>query len=389
VLGGAPNLVPVHPKVAAAQADRFKKVSRATLFENEDFLAAKAQAPDGPVWFRSLYTWLNKHPIYEDYHYYKWKKRLIGYHNKEIVLRADKTISTGGPTFVLDLGTPDPFLANLAYELQVTKPMLHPDILAGAASDQEREILKGFLTGLAGVQKMDAKTVCLEAIVPKIATTAPAPALDELLTLTKYCQKHLPPASVQGHELWIINKRKQIRKASEVFFSAEFKPTADWEKHQLYMPGADFLNADYVDGCASPSDFRAWREFLHAAGVKYDPDNGVEVFAMKFVEDKLAACFKNLVPVDKLNHGYDMEADEADGKKVHFEVKGLTAEGNVELTGNEAKAARIHGQSFYLCVVSGIPDTPALHLVRDPDRVGEKDKLTIKTADWKRERFDI
>ena len=94
------------------------------------------------------------------------------------------------------------------------------------------------------------------------------------------------------------------------------------------------------------------------------------------------------MPVDKLNHGYDMEAEEADGQKVHLEVKGLSAEGNVELTGNEAKAARIHGQSFYLCVVSGIPDTPALHLVRDPDRVGEKDKLTIKTADWKRERFD-
>jgi len=75
-------------------------------------------------------------------------------------------------------------------------------------------------------------------------------------------------------------------------------------------------------------------------------------------EDKLATRFKNMVPVDKLNHGYDMEAEEADGQKVHLEVKGLSAEGNVELTGNEATAARIHGQSFYLCVVSGIPDMP-------------------------------
>ncbi|MBI4623060.1 MAG: hypothetical protein HY736_07560 [Verrucomicrobia bacterium] len=38
VFGGAPNLVPVHPKVAEAQPDHFRKVSRATLFENEDFL---------------------------------------------------------------------------------------------------------------------------------------------------------------------------------------------------------------------------------------------------------------------------------------------------------------------------------------------------------------
>lgn len=168
VLGGAPNLVPVHPKVAAAQLGRFKKVSRATLFENEDFLKTKAQASDGPAWFRSLYTWLSKHPIYEEYFYYTRRQRVVGYHNKEIVLRADKTISTGGPTFVLDLGTSDPFLTNLAHELKATKPVLHPDILAGAATEQERESLKGFLTGLVGVQKMDAKAVCREAILPTL-----------------------------------------------------------------------------------------------------------------------------------------------------------------------------------------------------------------------------
>ena len=225
------------------------------------------------------------------------------------------------------------------------------------------------------------------SVLPKIATNAPRPALDELLTLTKYCQKHLAPASVQGKELWIINKGKHIRKASEVLFPAEFKPSADWEKHQCYVPGMDFLSGDYVSGCTD-SDLRAWRDFLHATGVKFDPDNGVEVFAMKFVEDKLAVRFANIVPVDALNHGYDMEADESNGKKVHLEVKGLTTEGNVELTGNEAKAAKIHAQSFYLCVVSGIPATPVLHLVRDPDRVGEKDKLTIKAAEWKRGRLE-
>jgi hypothetical protein len=388
VFGGAPNLVPVHLKVAEAQPGRFRKVSRAQLFENEEFLTTKAQSRDGPAWYRSLYHWLSSFPIYEDYFHYKRKKRLILYHNKEIVLRADKTFSTGGSTFVLDLGQTEPFLANLAYELQATKPMLHPDILGGAANDQDRETLKGFLTGLAGVQKMDAKAVCLETILPKIATTAPAPALAELLTLTRYCQKHLPPFSVQGREFWVINKQNRIRKASAVLFSAEFKPAADWEKHKRYVPGSDFLAADYVNGCTAASEFHAWREFLGAGGVKLAPDNGVEVFAMKFVEDKLAARFTNIVPVDKLNHGYDMEAEDAASQKVQLEVKGLTAEGNVELTGNEAKAAHIHGMTFYLCVVASIPETPVLHLVRDPDRVGEKDKLTIRAAEWKRERFD-
>jgi hypothetical protein len=389
VLGGAPNLMRVHPKVAEAQPGHFRKVSRATLFENEDFLKAKAQSKDGPTWFRSLYTWLNKYPIYEEYFFYTRRKRVIGYHNKEIILRANRAISTGGPTFVFDLGMSDPFLANLAYELQATKPMLHPDILAGAGSDKEREMLKGFLIGLVGVQKMDAKTVCLEAILPKIATTAPVPASDELLTLTKYCQQHLPPPTIQGKELWVIDKRAQVRKAAEVLFSAEFKPTADWEVHQCYVPGTNFLHADYVSGCTAPSGFHAWRDFFHAAGVKDAPDNGVEVFAMRFAADKLANRFKNIVPVDKLNHGFDMQAEDIDGQRAHLEVKGLTSEGNVELTGNEAKAARIHGQSFYLCVVSGIPNTPTLHLVRDPDRVGEKDKLTIRAADWKRERVFV
>lgn len=393
VLGGAPNLVPVHPKVAAAQPGRFKKVSRATLFENEGFLKAKAQALDGPAWFRSLYTWLVKNPYREEYSYYRARRlmtstRVKSYHSDKIVLCANNTTSTGGPTFVLGLNTPDPFLTKLAYELQATKPILHPVILAGAANDQEREALKGFLIGLVGVQKIDATTVCLEVILPKIVIEAPVPARDELMTLTKYCQEHLPSSSVQGKELWVVNKQGQVFKASSLLFPVEFKPSSDWETLQRYVPGTDFLTADYVAGCATPYDFRDWRDFLHAAGVKHDPDNGVEVFAMKFAEDKLSSRFVNMVPVDKLNYGYDVDAEENEGQKAHIEIKGLSDEGSVELTGNEAKAAHTYGQSFYLCVVSGIPDSPSLHLVRDPDRIGEKDKLTIKAAEWKRGRLE-
>jgi hypothetical protein len=391
--GGAPNLVPVHPDTAKAQPNRFRKVNRWSLFANKDFLESKAQAPDGSAWFRSLYVWLQKHPVSEQYLQKSGRrwitvKRTKSYHSQEIVLRSDKTLSPGGPIFILDLGESDPFLAKLAYELQATKPTLHPDIIAGAADDQERDVIKGFLTGLTGVQKMDAKTVCLEAILPKITTAAQTPEVDELLTLSKYCQKHFPLDALMGKELWIVNKRKQVRKASDVLFPVEFKPDSDWETHQRYVPGADFLSAEYVTGSADTQALRAWRDFLHAGGVKYEPDNGVEVFAMKFAEEKLASRFKNMVFVEKLNHGYDIEAEDTTGQKVHFEVKGLSGEGDVELTGNEAKAARIYGQTFYLGVVSGIPDTPALHLVRDPNQVGEKEKLTIRAADWKRERFD-
>lgn len=391
--GGAQGLVPVHAKAVEALPNKFKKVNRLTFFANKDFLESKAKAPGAPSWFRALYTWLQKYPLQEMCQQKigrKWTSvhRPRRYHSDEIVLRADNTLSTGGPVCVLDLGEPDAFLAKLAHELQTTKPTLHPNILAGMATDQERETLKGFLIGFAGVQKVDAKAVCLEAILPKITIPAQAPLVDELLTLTKYCRKHLESASLQGKELWVINKRKQIRKASEVLFPVEFKPNTDWETLQQYVLGSDFLTAEYLSGPSEPQVLAAWREFLHAGRVKYDPDNGVEIFGMKYAEDKLAAKFTKIVPIEKLNHGYDMEAEDAEASKVYIEVKGQSVDADVELTENETTAAQAHNKNYYLCVVSGIPETPTIHLVRDPHEVGTAHKLTIRAADWKRERLD-
>jgi hypothetical protein len=139
--------------------------------------------------------------------------------------------------------------------------------------------------------------------------------------------------------------------------------------------------------CKDDHDFRKWREFMHAAGVRTEPENGVEVFAMNYAKEKLAAKFKNIIEVDKLNHGYDLEADGAISEKIQIEVKGQSADSDVELTSNEAKAAKKHGRTFYLCVVSSIPEAPVIHLVADPDNVGEKEKLTIRVNDWKSGRW--
>jgi hypothetical protein len=386
IFGCAPNLTRVHPKVVEAQPNRFKKVNRWTFFENEDFFGAKAHSHDGPAWFRRLYFWLNKYPVYEDY--YKLKKRVIGYHSKEIVLRADKSTSTGGTTSLLDLGTADQFIANLAFGLQREKPMLHPDILGGDVDEKEIETIKGFLIGLVGVQKIDSRTVCLEAIVPKIITAAPQPEPGRLMTLTKYCQGHLQPADLGGAILWIVNKEGHIREASRVLFPVEFKPARNWELNRQYVPGADFLTSDYVISSEGTNELRRWRDFMRAGGVKETPDNGVEVFAVNFVQEMAASTFRNVVPVEKLNLGYDLQGEDASGEKAYIEVKGLSSDGDVELTGNEAKSARAYGARYYVCVVSGIPEIPALHIVRDPDNVGERDKLTIRMADWKRERVD-
>lgn len=387
IFGGRPNLKLVHPKMAQAQPKRFTTVSRWTLFKNEKFLKQKAASADGPTWFRKLYVWLSTNPVYEEYFYYRWKKRIIRYDGKEIVLTANKKVVQGAGTWLIDVTSEDPLIANLAFELQQEKPTLHPKILAGAGTDQEREALKGFLRGLAGVNAMDVRAVCEEAILPKMLSTAPKPGKAELLEYTKYCQKHLGAASLQGREIWAATKSGKLRPAREVYFPIEFKPVQNWEINKTYIRGLDFLSPDYITGSKDDYEIKAWREFMHTAGVKNEPENGVEVFAMNYAKDKLAAKFSRIIEVDKLNHGYDMEAQDEKGNQVQIEVKGQSAETDVELTGNETRSAKKHGATFYLCVVSSIPESPGIHLVRDPDKVGEREKLRIRVDDWKAGRW--
>ena len=122
-----------------------------------------------------------------------------------------------------------------------------------------------------------------------------------------------------------------------------------------------------------------------AGGVKNAPDRAVEDFAMNFAKEKLEATCKTVVRVDKRNFGYDMEAETQTGKKMHIEVKGQSSETNVELTGNETQAADTYRDTFYLCVVSSIPNHPAMYMVQDPAApgVGKKEKLTVLVSTWK------
>ncbi|GAG01571.1 unnamed protein product, partial [marine sediment metagenome] len=126
-------------------------------------------------------------------------------------------------------------------------------------------------------------------------------------------------------------------------------------------------------------------EFFKCGGVKSGPDNGVEEFAMNYAREKLRDQCQNIVPVDKRNFGYDLDAEDRAGNKMHIEVKGLSSERDVELTGNETNAADKHKDNFYLCVVSGIPETPVRYMVRNPAApgIGKKDKLTIPVNVWK------
>lgn len=129
---------------------------------------------------------------------------------------------------------------------------------------------------------------------------------------------------------------------------------------------------------------RAWHEFFKAGGVKDSPVNGVEVFAENYAEKKLKEKgYTSIVHVDKMKFGYDMQAKMPSGEAIHIEVKGQSYDQEVELKGNEVEAADIYKDSFYLCVVSSIPENPALHLLKNPALVGKKEKLTIPINIWK------
>ena len=387
VMGGQPNLKLAHPDVVDCESYQIKKVSRLDILENDDFLNGKAQTSDAADWFRSFYLWLQKHPDYETYFYYKKRKRPKTYHKFDFVLTSDRKLLQGGNVYLLDIPSNDAIIKNLVNSLQTSKPMLHPGILAGAKDEEEQKTLRGFLTGLAGVQILDSKTVCKDALLPKILTNAPTkPAPDDLLKYTIYCQQILGNEVGYGLEFCVLTKQGEVRSAKEVFSPTEFKPEQNWETNQQYVPGLAFISPKYIEGVVNDDQLRAWREFFRSGGVKDAPVNGVEVFAENYADKRLQENeYTNVVHVDKMKFGYDIQAEIPKGERIYVEVKGQTHDQEVELKDNEVKAADTHKDSFYLCVVSSIPENPTMHMVPNPAApgVGKKDKLTISVNTWK------
>lgn len=388
IMGGQPDLQLVHPDVLDRDSDPIKKVSRWDMLKNEDFLKSKTEASDAGNWFQSFYLWLQKHPIYEHYVPYRCRNprtRLVGYHKYEFIFTSDKRLVKGGEVSLLDIPSKDPIIKDLADGLQTSKPMLHSDILGVNENEEEQKALRGFLTGLTGVQILNSKVVCKDALLPKILTNAPKPSPEYILRYTTYCQQILGEEVGKDLEFWVLTKQGDVRSAKEILFPTEFKPEQDWENHQQYVSGINFISQRYVAGITSDDQLKAWCEFFIAGGVKNAPDNGVEEFAMNYAEDKLNAHYKGVTRVDKRNFGYDIEAETQAGEKMHIEVKGQSSEKDVELTDNETKAADKYKDTFYLCIVSSLPENPAIHMVQNPAApgVGKKDKLTIPVKIWK------
>ena len=384
-MAGQSSMKLVHHNVRDCKSFPIKEIDRLDLLRNNAFLEDKAGKPNAASWFHSLYLWLSKHPIYKEYFYYKWRKELIRYHDFEFILTTERKLLRGGSVYLPDLPSSDPVLKDLADTLQKSRAVLHPDILAGAKDEVEEKQLRGFLTGLAGVQVLDTRTVCEEALLPKILTNVPKPPPDDLLKYTRYCQQILGDKMGGDLEFWVLTKDGNVKAAKEVFFPKEFKPEQDWEINNQYVSGLSFIDPKYIMDNTNDDELKAWRDFFKMGGVKDAPDNGVEEFAMNYAMEKLKALSKNVAAVEKRNFGYDIEVETQTGEKIRIEVKGQSHDQDVELKDNEVEAADTHKDSFHLCVVSSIPENPAIYMVKNPAApgVGKKDKLTIPVNTWK------
>lgn len=384
-MGGGADAVLVHPHVQDAPTKPIPSVNRWGLLANDAFLTAKAADHDAPRWFRTLYLWLRQHP---EYQLGRGRSRqLRTYHQSEFVLTADGQLVAGREvSLVDDLSQSNQLLLEIAKTWQQGRQLLHPDILAGAAGDEGRETVRGFLIGLAGVQRIDAAELCRQVLVPRIATSAPKPTASDLIEYMRCCFEVLGKNPGSLPELWVLTKTDEIRAAKEVFFGSDFKPQADWEKHKEYVPGLNFINPRYLDGMQEDA-LPIWRGLFRAGGVKADPDNGVEVFAIHFAEERLRLRYAAVHRIEEHNFGYDLEARTDTGESFQIEVKGRQKEDDIDLTPNETEAAHKNQDTYYLCVVASIPEHPAMYMIRNPDRVGLKDKLTIPATIWREARW--
>ena len=388
-LGGQPGLKVVATNVSEPESSPFKKADRLGLLGNEAFFEEKCKSSSAAEWFRSLYLWLQGHPrgsYSKSRHWYQ-----EGYWSFKIVLTAEGQLVEGRNVWLPDFQPADPILKDVTQKLQQSRPVLHPDILGGAKSNEDRKAIRGLLTGLTGVQILDSKTVCGEALLPRILTTAPKPSSDDLLKCTIHCEQILGEGVGKDLEFWVLTKKGEIRPAKETLFPKELQPERDWETNEKYVPGLNFVSPDYVVGVNNLDQLRAWRQFFKAGGVKEDPDNGVEVFAMNYAKEKLSVAYISLVPVEKLNLGFDLKAQPSSGDEICIEVKGSTKEQDIELTSSETEAAVKYKDAFRVCVVYRIPESPELYIVENPADAVTVLKITLpikippslwKTTKW-------
>jgi hypothetical protein len=225
--------------------------------------------------------------------------------------------------------------------------------------------------------------------LPKIHITETPPSNEKLVAYT---------CLLQGSDIyisdniWVLTKSNNNKSSAEVFFSTEYSPAQTWEKNKKYVPGMEFLSAEYIQNPQDIGEINQWRRFFSGLDVKeHGHKNHVDDFGVNFaleklrsesVKGKLGYHFIGFEDVQKQNLGYDFIGETSEGDNRYLEVKSRVQAGDIELTPHETDIADRYGDDYLLCVVEGIPENPELYIIPNPVKHGKKEKVVIPKNVW-------
>lgn len=354
--------------------------------KNKDFLQEKAKEPDAVEWFLKLYSKL-----------YDWAK---GYASGPAYLRSQGYLPVPVLTEDLEIKEYDEvhFKSLPSEVIELSKKyseaakilssvlFLHPSL--------ENELSEFFETYI-GLKRLDYSKICKEMFLPKISITETPPSNEKLVAYT--CLLHESDIHISD-KIWVLTKSDDTKSSAEVFFSAEYSPAQTWEKNKKYVPGIEFLSAEYIQNLHDIEEINRWRRFFSDLKVKeHGPKNHVDDFGVNFaleklrsesVKGKLGYHFVGFENVEKQNLGYDFIGKTSEGDNRYLEVKSRVQASDIELTPHETDIADRYGDDYLLCIVEGIPENPELYIIPNPVKHGKKEKVVIPKTVWNGFKLD-
>lgn len=160
----------------------------------------------------------------------------------------------------------------------------------------------------------------------------------------------------------VLTDEEIIEKSENVYLHSAYKPEQDWYKWKNFYRVGSFISEKYLDEAGAD----AWRHFLTKyLGVREKASSEqIRDFAERYVRRKLEE--KGYKILSEHGDGYDYEV-EKDGQRILIEVKGTSGDpSDVELTPGETKKALEYRESYWVAVVTNIPNSPRIYIVKDP-----------------------
>lgn len=366
----------------------FPNINRASFLSNESRLKDYSSRENKHLFFCNLYSWLNKHPYYEYYFYYTRKKRPILYHKYKIILSRSGNIQSGGDTYFIDQELYQDLDTDAIRTIESKYSLIDWNVFSGLTQEAVANLIK-FLRGFTGLQIVDIKKAYQDLSLPKIfAIHENQLSKQELISLTVSISSVLGEDIGADTTIWVLCKDGRLRHSDEVVFSQEYNLSPGWERNAIFLPELNYLAPDYLESCKDEVIREKFIVFMKACNVREDPIGGVEEFAMNAVKNwlennKASLNILNVQDVHGRNFGYDIDITKRRGNPIKIEVKGLSSEMDITLTGHESEAANEYGDFYYLAVVNSIPESYNIHFLRNPSYRGKKESILVPSSIWK------